>query len=80
MKSLRAMLSVVLMSLCVVAFAQSHPEKPVVHSEAQQSFDKLKTLAGSWEARVTTVPPVAEMEGGLVQVTAEVQRGPARAQ
>ncbi len=72
MKSLRATLSVVLMSLCVVAFAQSHPQKPVAHSEAQQSFDKLKTLAGSWEARLTTIPPVAEMEGGLVQVTLHV--------
>jgi hypothetical protein len=72
MKFLRVMLSVVLMSLCVVVFAQPHPQKPVVLSEAQQSFDKLKTLAGSWEARVTTVPPVAEMEGGLVQVTLRV--------
>ena len=40
MKSLRFMLSVVLMSLSTVAFAQS---------DAQKSFDKLKTLAGSWE-------------------------------
>jgi hypothetical protein len=72
MKFLRVMLSVVLMSLCVVAFAQSHAQKPVVHSEAQQSFDTLKTLAGSWEARVTTIPPQAEMEGGLMQVTLRV--------
>ena len=40
MKSLRIMLSVVLMSLSTVAFAQSN---------AQKSFDQLKTLAGSWE-------------------------------
>ena len=40
MKSLRLML-VVLMSLCTGAFAQS---------DAQKSFDKLKTLAGTWEA------------------------------
>jgi len=39
MKSLRVMLSV-LLSLSTVAFAQS---------DAQKSFDKLKTLAGSWE-------------------------------
>jgi len=39
MKSLRFMLSVVLMSLSTVAFAQS---------DAQKSFDKIKTLAGSW--------------------------------
>ena len=47
MKSVRFMLSVVLMSLSTVAFAQS---------DAQKSFDKLKTLAGSWEGHVTTVP------------------------
>jgi len=40
MKSLRFMLSVVLMSLSTVAFARS---------DAQESFDKLKTLAGTWE-------------------------------
>jgi len=40
MKSLRFMLCVVLISLSAVAFAQS---------DAQRSFDKLKTLAGAWE-------------------------------
>ena len=50
MKSLRFMLSVVLMSLSTVAFAQS---------DAQKSFDQLKTLAGSWEGHVTTVPQAA---------------------
>jgi hypothetical protein len=39
MKTLRFTL-VVLMSLCAAAFAQS---------DAQKSFDQLKTLAGSWE-------------------------------
>jgi hypothetical protein len=40
MKSLGLTLSVVLLSLCTVASAQS---------DAQKSFDKMKTLAGSWE-------------------------------
>src|SRR6266851_5797496 len=60
MKSLRFMLSVVLMSLTTVAFAQS---------DAQKSFDKIKTLAGSWEGHVTTVPPKADIEGKLMQVS-----------
>ena len=60
MKSLRFVLSVVLLSLSTVAFAQS---------DAQKSFDKLKTLAGSWEGQVTTVPPAADIEGKLMQVT-----------
>ena len=79
MKSL-FMLSVVLLSLATVAFAQSDAQKPVAHTdapkplqtEAQKSFEKLKTLAGSWEAHVTTDPPQAEMEGGLMQVTLRV--------
>ncbi len=54
---------VVLMSLCTVALAQS---------DAQKSFDKLKTLAGSWEGRVATVPPQADMEGTPMQVTLRV--------
>jgi hypothetical protein len=40
MKSIRFMLSIILVLLCTVAFAQS---------DAQKSFDKLKALAGSWE-------------------------------
>src|SRR5438093_7546470 len=72
MKSPRFMLSVVLMSLFTVAFAQSDAHKPVnqpAPSDAQKSFDKLKTLAGSWEGQVTTVPQEAEIEGKLMQVS-----------
>jgi len=55
MKSLRFMLSVVvLMSLSVAAFAQS---------DAQKSFDKLKTLAGTWEGT---------FEGGPVHISLRV--------
>jgi hypothetical protein len=64
MKCLRFMLPIVLMSLTTVAFAQS---------DAQKSFDKLKTLAGSWEGQVSTVPPQPEMgNGALTQVSLRV--------
>ncbi len=63
MKSLRITLSAVLLSLATVAFAQS---------DAQKSFDKLKTLAGSWEGRVSTVPQQAEIDGKPMQVTLRV--------
>jgi hypothetical protein len=63
MKSLRLMLSVVLLSLCTVAFAQS---------DAQKSFDQLKTLAGSWEGTLKTYPPTPEAEGKHAQTTLRV--------
>jgi hypothetical protein len=72
MKSLRFMLSVVLVSLSAVAFAQSDAQKPVAQSDAQKSFDKLKTLAGSWEGRVTTLPQAAEVEGKYALVSLRV--------
>ena len=66
MKSLRFMLSVGLMSLSTVAFAQSEAQKssvaPVL-SEAQKSFTTMKSLAGEWEGPVT-VPEMPEMSNG----------------
>ena len=69
MKSRRFLLSVALMSLSAVAFAQSDAPQPGAHSEAhassvaaapseaQKSFDHVKSLAGEWTGPVT----VAEM-------------------
>jgi hypothetical protein len=64
MKSLRFALPVVLISLSTVAFAQSdahkmaEPKASTPKSEAQVSFDALKTLAGDWEGPVKTDMPV----------------------
>ena len=75
MKSLRLVLSVVLMSvlmsLSLVAFAQSDMQKTdtqkssvaPVPSEAQKSFATMKNLAGEWEGPVV-VPDMPEMSGG----------------
>jgi hypothetical protein len=52
-----------LLALSTVAFAQS---------DAQKSFDKLKTLAGSWEGPATMIPPQADTEGTSTQVTLRV--------
>lgn len=70
MKNLRFMLSVVLLSLSTVAFAQSDahkhesqkteaqkPEAP--KSDAEKSFDIMKALAGDWEGPVKTDMPEA---------------------
>lgn len=70
MKSLGFMLSVVLMSLSTVAFAQSEAQydahksvdKPAP-SEAQKSFETMKTFAGEWEGPVK-VPEMPEMSDG----------------
>jgi len=62
MKSLRFLLSLFLAFFCATAFAQSDAQKP---------FDTLKTLAGSWEGHVTTVPPQAEV-GGSIKVSLRV--------
>jgi len=56
-------MSPVLMSLSAVAFAQS---------DAQKSFDQLKTLAGSWEGVVKTFPPTPEADGKHAQTTLRV--------
>ena len=63
MKSLRLMPAVILILLSTIAFAQS---------DAQKSFDKVKTLAGSWEGPVTLDPPMQGMMEAPMRVTMNV--------
>lgn len=56
MKSLLSVFSVVLLTACAVAYAQS-PDKPVAISDAQRGFDLMKTLAGNWQGPITTDSP-----------------------
>jgi hypothetical protein len=60
MKFLRVLLSVALLSLSTLAFSQTDAAK----ADAQKTFDQMKTLAGTWQGGVTTVPPMAEMGSG----------------
>lgn len=55
MKSVRILLPLALLALSSAALAQS---------DAQKSFDSLKTLAGEWEGTVTVNPPMPEMSDG----------------
>lgn len=55
MKSLQSLLLAVLISV-TAAFAQSEAQKPISQSEAQKSFQTMKTLAGNWEGPVTVNP------------------------
>ncbi len=58
MKSLRLVLSSLLL-LCPLAVAQSKPSTAApAKSDAQVSFDNLKTLAGELEGPVTIDPPM----------------------
>ena len=54
MKSLRVLLPLALWFLAAAAFAQS---------DAQKSFNSLKTLGGEWEGLVTVNPPMPGMTG-----------------
>jgi len=65
MKS-RIAISVLFVLIATTAFAA---DAAATQSDAQQSFDKLKTLAGSWEGPVATFPPQGEIEGKLMHVS-----------
>jgi hypothetical protein len=41
-------------------------------SDAQKSFDQLKTLAGTWQGTVTMNPPNAEIDGTKLEITLRV--------
>jgi hypothetical protein len=72
MKSRRFVLPVVLTSLTAVAFAQS-VAPPVVPSDAQKSFNQLKTLAGTWTGPVKLDPRQQEMgDGTVMQISLRV--------
>ena len=60
---MKSALLLLLLSLSTSALAQS---------DAQTSFDKLKTLAGSWQGHLKTTPPQNEVEGKSAQVTLRV--------
>src|SRR5580700_3674437 len=72
MRYLRITLSIVLMSLSTLAFAQHDMQEPVAQSDAQKSFEKMKTLAGSWQGKVSTVPPQSDIEGKPMQISMRV--------
>jgi hypothetical protein len=63
MKSLRYTFPVALLLLCSVAFAQS---------DAQKSFDKLKSLAGNWTGQVTVDPPQPDMGTAQMELSLRV--------
>jgi hypothetical protein len=68
MKLLRILMSIAVLSLASAAFAQSHEhdqQSNAQKSDAQKSFDQLKTLAGSWEGHAKVDPPQPDMHSDL---------------
>jgi hypothetical protein len=59
MKSLRILLPMALFAFSTASFAQS---------DAQKSFDSLKTLAGDWEGAATVNPPMPGMQGDMANL------------
>lgn len=63
-QALRMVLAIALFSVSVAAFAQHDMQKTEApKSEAEKSFDTMKTLAGEWEGKVTVTPPMKDAEG-----------------
>src|SRR3954470_6827077 len=63
MKSHRFTLLVVVVSLSTIIFAQNDTKKTdAPKSDAQKSFETMKTLAGTWNAKLTVDPPMPNMQ------------------
>jgi hypothetical protein len=63
MKSLRILLPLLVVTVTTVALAQS---------DGQKSFDKMKTLSGTWIGRLTTEPKNPEMEKNPLRVVLRI--------
>ncbi len=80
MKVFRSIVSIVLMSLATMAFAQSNahnheaqPKTVAAPGSAQNAFALIKSLGGEWEGTVKTDMPVAaSMENLRMHVTMRV--------
>jgi len=63
MRFLRCAVAMFLLTMSIAALAQS---------DAQKSFTKLKSLAGTWDGVVTTNPPAPDIDGKAMHVTLRV--------
>ena len=74
MKAYRFMLCVALLSVAGFAYAQDHSDtkQSAPESNAQKSFDTMKTLAGEWQGAATMDPPMGDMKDAKLQVSMRV--------
>jgi len=72
MRFIRFTISAGLLTFAMVAFAQADATQKHPQSDAQKSFEQLKTLAGTWEGTLSTIPPTPEVQDKHAQVTLRV--------
>lgn len=75
MRFVRILPALALMSFSMVAFAQSDMHKSDAvqkSSDAQKSFDQLKTLAGTWRGSIKATPPNPEIDNAKGEITLRV--------
>jgi hypothetical protein len=65
---MKSTLVIALLLLGSLAFAQSEA-KPAAASDADKSFDMMKSLAGKWLGPVTVDPPQHEMGNGKMEIS-----------
>ena len=64
MKSLRLALTMAtVLALCTIAFTTAFAQSATQRSNAEMSFDKLKSLAGTWKGAISVDPPQTGMGG-----------------
>jgi hypothetical protein len=70
MKLQRTLLAVVVLSLSSMLLAQSQTaaQSAPAKSDAQISFDALKSLAGEWQGPVSVEPPDPDMQNGKTEM------------
>ena len=71
MKPHRTLFPVLLLSFSTMAFAHTPMQMPK-QTTAQKSFDEMKSLAGTWEGTLTTVPVAKGYQGKHLQVRLRV--------
>ncbi len=62
MKSLRLTLTVAMITVVAMSIASMAADTQKSPSDAQKSFDKMKTFAGEWEGSFTLDPPDPDMK------------------
>lgn len=58
--------------LALSVISTTHSTAATAQPDAQKSFDTMKSLAGSWQGKLTTVPDMPDMKGAVARVSLRV--------